>query len=111
MLLAMVVALVILPFLLTMAVNMAVQTAKRKARFRLLRRSINPRFQPLYEPASGEIESLLFTLQGSLGAAVIFISRGIAKVNNAVMTGLDRLSYQSRWVHVAPQRKFCCGWR
>ncbi|WP_280632762.1 CbiQ family ECF transporter T component, partial [Salmonella enterica] len=22
------------------------------------------------------------------------------------MTGLDRLSYQSRWVHVAPQRKF-----
>lgn len=34
-----------------------------------------PRVQPLYEPASGEIESLLFTLQGSLGAAVIFISR------------------------------------
>ncbi|VEA16653.1 synthesis of vitamin B12 adenosyl cobalamide [Salmonella enterica subsp. enterica] len=22
------------------------------------------------------------------------------------MTGLDRLSYQSRWAHVAPQRKF-----
>nr|VXZ92710.1 Energy-coupling factor transporter probable substrate-capture protein CbiN [Klebsiella pneumoniae] len=34
-----------------------------------------PWFQPLYEPASGEIESLLFTLQGSLGAAVILHSR------------------------------------
>ncbi|MGK4654009.1 energy-coupling factor ABC transporter transmembrane protein, partial [Salmonella enterica] len=22
------------------------------------------------------------------------------------MTGLDRLSYQRRWAHVAPQRKF-----
>lgn len=22
------------------------------------------------------------------------------------MTGLDRLSYQSRWLHVAPERKF-----
>ncbi|MDU5686052.1 MAG: energy-coupling factor ABC transporter transmembrane protein, partial [Kluyvera cryocrescens] len=22
------------------------------------------------------------------------------------MTGLDRLSYQSRWFHIAPERKF-----
>lgn len=36
-----------------------------------------PWFQPLYEPASGEIESLLFTLQGSLGAAVIFLYPGV----------------------------------
>jgi len=35
-----------------------------------------PWFQPLYEPASGEIESLLFTLQGSIGAAVIFYILG-----------------------------------
>lgn len=38
-----------------------------------------PWFQPLYEPASGEIESLLFTLQGSLGAAVIFYILGYAR--------------------------------
>lgn len=57
---------------------MAVQTAKRKDRFRLLRRN-KPWFQPLYEPASGEIESLLFTLQGSLGAAVIFYILGYCK--------------------------------
>ena len=30
-------------------------------------------------PASGEIESLLFTLQGSLGAAVIFYILGYSK--------------------------------
>ncbi len=60
-----------------MAVNMAVQTAKRKARFRLLRRSINPGFSRYGEPASGEIESLLFTLQGLLGAAAFYPS-GIA---------------------------------
>ncbi len=38
-----------------------------------------PWFQPLYEPASGEIESLLFTLQGSMGAAVIFYILGYMK--------------------------------
>ena len=38
-----------------------------------------PWFQPLYEPASGEIESLLFTLQGSIGAAVIFYILGYMK--------------------------------
>ncbi len=65
-----------------------------------------PWFQPLYEPASGEIESLLFTLQGSLGAAVIFYILGYARADSAVMTGFDRLSYQSRWLQVEPERKF-----
>ena len=65
-----------------------------------------PRFQPLYEPASGEIESLLFTLQGSLGAAVIFTFSDMRGADSAVMTGFDRLSYQSRWLQVAPERKF-----
>ncbi|MDR0805892.1 MAG: energy-coupling factor ABC transporter substrate-binding protein [Enterobacteriaceae bacterium] len=35
-----------------------------------------PWFESLYEPASGEIESLLFTLQGCLGTAVIFYILG-----------------------------------
>ena len=65
-----------------------------------------PWFQPLYEPASGEIESLLFTLQGSLGAAVIFTFSDMRGADSAVMTGFDRLSYQSRWLQVAPERKF-----
>ena len=35
-----------------------------------------PWFESLYEPASGEIESLLFTLQGCMGTAVIFYILG-----------------------------------
>lgn len=111
MLLAMVVALVILPFFINHGGEYGGSDGEAESQIQAIAPQYKPRVQPLYEPASGEIESLLFTLQGSLGAAVIFISRGIAKVNNAVMTGLDRLSYQSRWAHVAPQRKFCCGWR
>ncbi|MBF0698461.1 energy-coupling factor ABC transporter substrate-binding protein [Streptococcus danieliae] len=35
-----------------------------------------PWFQPIFEPAGSEVESLLFTLQGSFGAAVIFYILG-----------------------------------
>ncbi|AMB96582.1 energy-coupling factor ABC transporter substrate-binding protein [Aerococcus urinae] len=33
--------------------------------------SYTPWFEPIFEPASGEIESLLFTLQGSIGTGII----------------------------------------
>lgn len=36
-----------------------------------VRPDYQPWFSPLYEPASGEIESLLFTLQGSIGVGII----------------------------------------
>lgn len=39
-----------------------------------------PWFESLYEPASGEIESLLFTLQGCLGTAVIFYVLGYYRI-------------------------------
>lgn len=38
-----------------------------------------PWFSSLYEPASGEIESMLFTLQGSIGAGVIAYILGYQK--------------------------------
>ena len=31
-----------------------------------------PGFSPLFEPPGSEVESLLFTLQGSIGAGIIF---------------------------------------
>ncbi|EBF5197067.1 energy-coupling factor ABC transporter substrate-binding protein [Listeria monocytogenes] len=50
--------------------------------------SYEPWFEPLYEPKSGEIESLLFTLQGCIGtgiiAYVIGVSRGKRKAENDV---------------------------
>lgn len=41
-----------------------------------------PWFESLYTPASGEIESLLFTLQGCLGTAVIFYVLGYYRRGN-----------------------------
>lgn len=41
-----------------------------------------PWFSPVYEPASGEIESVLFTLQGSLGAGVIAYIIGYQRGKN-----------------------------
>lgn len=38
-----------------------------------------PWFQPLFEPASGEIESLLFATQAALGAGVIGYIIGLSK--------------------------------
>ncbi len=112
MLLTIIVALVILPFLLTMAVNMAVQTAKRKARFRLLRRSINHSFPAvIYEPASGEVKACCLPFRKlSWRSGDFLYLKGIAKGKQRRDDRAMRLSYQSRWVHVAPQRKFCCGW-
>lgn len=44
---------------------------------------VNPDYKPwfhsLYEPASGEIESLLFTLQGSIGVGIIAYFLGYQK--------------------------------
>lgn len=41
-----------------------------------------PWFASLYEPASGEIESLLFTLQGSIGVGIITYVIGYQKGKN-----------------------------
>ena len=47
-----------------------------------------PWFSPLFEPASGEIESLLFALQAAIGAGVIVFGlgylKGKKKVNDEV---------------------------
>jgi cobalt/nickel transport protein len=108
-LLAMVVALVILPFFINHGGEFGGSDGEAESQIQVVAPHYKPWFQPLYEPASGEIESLLFTLQGSLGAAVIFYILGYMKGRQRLMTGFDRLSYQSRWFHVAPERKFCSG--
>lgn len=41
--------------------------------------SYEPWFEPLWEPPSGEIESLVFSLQAALGSGVIFYVIGYMK--------------------------------
>ncbi|CNI33805.1 MULTISPECIES: energy-coupling factor ABC transporter substrate-binding protein [Yersinia] len=75
-LLAMVIALVILPFFINHGGEYGGSDGEAETLIQVTAPHYEPWFQPLYEPASGEIESLLFTLQGSIGAAVIFYILG-----------------------------------
>ena len=75
-LLAMVIALVIMPFFINHGGEYCGSDGEAEALIQQTAPHYEPWFQPLYEPASGEIESLLFTLQGSIGAAVIFYILG-----------------------------------
>lgn len=77
-LLAMVAALMILPFFINHGGEFGGSDGEA-SQIQVVAPDYQPWFQPLYEPASGEIESLLFTLQGSLGAAVIFYILGYAR--------------------------------
>ncbi|AYN29219.1 energy-coupling factor ABC transporter substrate-binding protein [Buttiauxella sp. 3AFRM03] len=78
-LLAMVIALVILPFFIDHNAEYGGSDGEAESQIQIIAPDYQPWFQPLYEPASGEIESLLFTLQGSFGAAVIFYIFGYWK--------------------------------
>ncbi|AKH64740.1 MULTISPECIES: energy-coupling factor ABC transporter substrate-binding protein [Photorhabdus] len=75
-LLLVLIALVILPFFINHGGEYGGADGEAEALIQVTAPDYEPWFQPLYEPASGEIESLLFTLQGSLGAAVIFYILG-----------------------------------
>ncbi|CNJ02215.1 energy-coupling factor ABC transporter substrate-binding protein [Yersinia intermedia] len=75
-LLAMVIALVIMPFFINHGGEYGGSDGEAEVLIQQTAPHYEPWFQPLYEPASGEIESLLFTLQGSIGAAVIFYILG-----------------------------------
>lgn len=78
-LLGIVIALVILPFFIDHNGEYGGSDAEAESQIQILSPSYKPWFESLYEPASGEIESLLFTLQGSLGSAVIFYILGYWK--------------------------------
>ena len=74
-----VVALCIVPFFISHGGDYSGSDGQAEEAIGQLSPDYKPWFQPLFEPASGEIESLLFTLQGSLGAAVIFYILGYTK--------------------------------
>ncbi len=69
-------ALVILPLLMNRGAEFAGADGQAESFIAEIAPDYKPWIEPLMEPASGEIESLLFTLQGSLGAAVIFYILG-----------------------------------
>jgi len=75
-LLALLCAVVILPLILNQGAEFSGADGQAESFITQIAPDYQPWIEPLIEPASGEIESLLFTLQGSLGAAVIFYILG-----------------------------------
>ncbi len=75
-LLAMLCALVVLPLMMNQGAEFSGADGQAETFITQIAPDYKPWMKPLIEPASGEIESLLFTLQGSLGAAVIFYILG-----------------------------------
>ncbi|EBT2497430.1 TPA: energy-coupling factor ABC transporter substrate-binding protein [Salmonella enterica subsp. enterica serovar Eastbourne] len=78
-LLAMVLALIVLPFFIDNGGEFGGSDGEAENQIQVVAPHYTPWFTPFYEPASGEIESLLFTLQGAIGAAVIFYILGYTK--------------------------------
>ena len=74
-LLAMVAALMILPFFINHGGEFGGSDGEAESQIQVGA----PDYQPWVQPLYGEIESLLFALQGSLGAAVIFYILGYAR--------------------------------
>lgn len=54
-----------------------------------LRPGYKPWFSPLWEPPSGEIESLLFGLQSAAGAGALFYALGYWRGRRRVASGDD----------------------
>lgn len=75
-LMAMLCALVVVPLLMNPGAEFSGADGQAESFISEIAPNYKPWIEPLVEPASGEIESLLFTLQGSLGAAVIFYILG-----------------------------------
>lgn len=75
-LLGLVILLVLLPFFIPHGGEFGGADGQAQDAISEISPKYEPWFEPLYEPPSGEIESLLFTLQGSIGAAVIFYILG-----------------------------------
>ena len=75
-LLSLVIALVVLPFFINHGGEYGGTDGAAEAVIQQLAPDYKPWFTSFFEPASSEIESLLFTLQGSIGSAVIFYILG-----------------------------------
>jgi cobalt/nickel transport protein len=73
---AMLVALAVVPLMINQGAEFSGADGQAENFIAEIAPNYKPWIKPLFEPASGEIESLLFTLQGSLGCAVIFYILG-----------------------------------
>ena len=75
-LLVLVIGLMLVPFFVPHAGDYSGSDNQAEEAISQIAPNYKPWFSPIFEPASGEIESLLFTLQGSIGSAIVFYILG-----------------------------------
>lgn len=78
-LLLLVVILIVSPFILNRDAAYEGSDGEAEAAISELNPDYEPWFTPVYEPKSGEIESLLFTLQGCIGTGIIAYVIGVQR--------------------------------
>lgn len=74
-----VIVLAVMPLLFVRGAKFAGSDEQAEGAIKEIHPTYEPWFQPLFEPASGEIESLLFATQAALGAGVIGYAIGLYK--------------------------------
>lgn len=78
-LIAGVVALAILPLIFVRGAEFAGADGQAEEAIGEVKPGYEPWFKPLFEPPSGEVESLLFSSQAALGAGIIGYAVGLYK--------------------------------
>lgn len=78
-LILLVVAITIIPFFVTKDAEFSGSDGQAEEAITQIDENYEPWFSPIFEPASGEIESLLFALQAAIGAGVIGFGFGYLK--------------------------------
>jgi cobalt/nickel transport protein len=93
-LLLLAVAIVVLPLLLPVTRGLeepfAGADGQAQAAITALHPDYHPWFEPLWEPPSGEIESLLFALQATLGAGLLGYYLGLRRGQSQRRNGNER---------------------
>lgn len=90
-----VIALAVLPLLVVRGGDFAGADGKAEAAITSLQPHYKPWFQPFVEPASGEVESLLFATQAAVGAGVIGFVIGLYRGRRTGLGRLKRLDGQA----------------
>lgn len=75
-LVAIVIGLAVLPLLMIKDAEFSGADDKAEKAITEIKADYKPWFSPLFEPKSGEIESLLFALQAAVGSGIVFYGLG-----------------------------------
>jgi cobalt/nickel transport protein len=81
-LIAMVIGITIFPLLFNKNAEFGGADGKAEEMITEVQPEYEPWFEPLWEPPSGEIESMLFSLQAAIGAGIIGYGLGYLKGRN-----------------------------